>query len=555
MSAPPSAGRVDVPEARTHHRAMSGKAHSAKSWSKGSPANAPAIWDYVVIGSGMGGMTAAAILAKLGRRVLVIEQHYVPGGFTHMFKRPGYTWDVGVHAVGEVTERSLPGRILARLTDGKLKWQSLGGVYDEFHFPENFRIDFPDSPQKFRANLLAAFPREEEAIDRYFDLIREVSSGMRGYYLSRLAPRRLGAITDFAFARRAQKHLESNTREVVEGLTQDLRLRTIFTAQWGYYGSPPSRSSFAMQALVVKHFLHGGFYPVGGSRAIANTLLATVAAAGGWTRVATEVEQIIVEEGRAAGVRLSGGEVVRAHHVVSAAGVMSTVRRLLPQVEHDQEWAQSVGKLSPAPAHVCLYIGFKGDIRKAGAGAANKWFWNTWDAEAEAWDVRNPDALPDAPVLYCSFPSLKDPEHDPGPEVHHTGEVVTFVPWEVFAPWKDTHWKKRGAEYDAMKEKLKRHLLEQFLTKMPLLRPLVDFVELSTPLSTDNFCRPVAGSIYGIEPTPERFKNQWLRPRAPVKNLYFAGSEVASVGVIGTMMGGVLAATAAEPVGAFGFLR
>ena len=90
---------------------------------------------------------------------------------------------------------------------------------------------------------------------------------------------------------------------------------------------------------------------------------------------------------------------------------------------------------------------------------------------------------------------------------------------------------------------------------MPGLRDMVDYVELSTPVSTDNFCRPVAGSIYGLEPTPERFRSPWLRPRSPIKGLFFSGSEVATVGVIGAMMGGVLAAVAAEPWAAIRYLR
>ena len=175
--------------------------------------------------------------------------------------------------------------------------------------------------------------------------------------------------------------------------------------------------------------------------------------------------------------------------------------------------------------------------------------------EADAWEVSPElEELPDADVLYCSFPSLKDPEHEPGPKVRHTGEVVTFVPYEVFEPWRDGRWKKRGPEYEAFKERMKEKLLAQLFAHVPGLEPMLVYAELSTPVSTEHFVRPVAGSIYGIEPTPARFENRWLRPRAPIGELFFSGSEVATVGVIGAMMGGVLAAVSAEPVDAMKLL-
>ena len=452
--------------------------HEDKPWSKAIPDGS---WDYIVIGSGMGGMTTAALLAKLGRRVLVLEQHYVPGGFTHMFKRPGFMWDVGVHAVGEVTRHSLTGRVLEALTDGELKWASLGPVYDEFHFPDNFRIDFPDSPAQFRDNLREAFPDEHEAIDDYLHLVRSVSKNMKSYYLSRIAPERIGRVTDALFARKAQKFLEMRTLDVVRDLTDDPRLRAIFTAQWGYYGSVPSRSSFAIQALVVKHFQHGGYYPEGGAGRIAKTLLRTVERAGGWTAIRADVQEILVEGNTAVGVRLGDGTAIRATKVVSAAGVVSTVRRLLPAPHSSDSWAREVEQLPPAPAHVCLYLGFEGDIREAGASGANKWFYETWDMEADGWEV-GPDTeeLGEAPVLYCSFPSLKDPLHDPGPKVRHTGEVVTFVPYEAFAPWRGERWKKRGDDYEAFKRRLEERLLQQLLSHMPELEPMVVYRELST---------------------------------------------------------------------------
>jgi all-trans-retinol 13,14-reductase len=504
----------------------------------------------------MGGMTTAAFLAKLGRRVLVLEQHYVPGGFTHMFSRKGYTWDVGVHAVGEVTPHSLTGRLLRDLTDDKLQWASLGGVCDAFHWPDGFRIDYPDNPTQYRNNLVEAFPDEADAIDDYLRFVREVAGAMKGYYLARTASPRLAPVADRLLGRQAQRYLDMSTADVVSELTDNPKLQAILVSQWGYYGSPPSRSSFAIQALVVKHFLWGGYYPVGGASEIAKHLLQTVADAGGWTRINADVAHIVVENERATGVVLSSGEEIAAGRIISAVGVMSTVERLLPETYREQAWAAGIRKLDPSAAHVCLYLGFKGDIREAGASAANRWFYDTWEMEGQVWDVRpEQEILPRAACLYCSFPSLKDPLHDPGPDQRHTGEVVTFVPWETFAQWKDERWRNRGQAYADFKHKIERQLLDQLLDQMPGLKGMLDFVELSTPVSTHHFVRPIEGSIYGIEPTPERFNNPWLRPKSPIRGLYFSGSEVATVGVIGAMMGGVLASVAAEPIGALRLLR
>ena len=212
------------------------------------------------------------------------------------------------------------------------------------------------------------------------------------------------------------------------------------------------------------------------------------------------------------------------------------------------KWAQEIMQLRPGPAHVCLYLGFKGDIREAGVGPNNLWFYNTWDSEENAWQV-SPDAIngDKMPVLYVSFPSLKDKAHQPGPDQKHTGEAVTFVPWETFSKWRDKKWMRRGDDYDSFKNRMQEAMLEQLFLRLPKLESMLDYAELSTPVSTDYFMRSFSGSIYGLESTPERFNCRWLRARTPIPGLLFAGVDAIGTGIAGGAIGGAFASIAAEP--------
>jgi all-trans-retinol 13,14-reductase len=346
-------------------------------------------------------------------------------------------------------------------------------------------------------------------------------------------------------------YMRATTAEVLADLTDDHRLRAVLAAQWGYYGSTPAKSSFAMHALMVAHFLWGAFYPVGSAESIAREMLRTVADSGGWTAIRTEVDEIVVKNGRAAGVRLSkDGTVVEAKRVISAVGAPVTAKLL-----GGESLGYDAGKARPSPAHVSLYLGFEGDIDKHGGSSYSQWFYETWDMERDLWHIQNDSSLDRADVLYCSFPSLKDPSHDPGPELRHTGEIITFVPWDTFQPWLGTRWQKRGAEYEEFKERIASKLLSQYAEHYPELAPMVKVAELSTPLSTHHFANSHHGAIYGLASDPDRFMDESLTPKTPVKGLYMAGVDVMAPGIAGALGGGALAVAAAEPVQAMRYLR
>lgn len=501
-------------------------------------------WDAIVIGSGMGGMAASAALAKCGYKVLVLEQHYVPGGFTHTFSRKGYTWDVGVHCLGQMSERELPGRLLQWLSEGRIKMEGMGDVYETFHYPGGFEIAFPATKKSFVAALLEKFPDEKETIDRYMDMVKQASLSSRMLFVTRTMPDWTAPVKSLMLGKN-RKWWQLTTREVLDALTPNEKLKAVLCGMWGYYGSPPTRSSFAIHALVTKHYLNGGYYPVGGAATIAEGLLKTVQKAGGEAVTRAVVEEVLVENGKAAGVRLKGGEEIRAKLVISAAGAKATAQRLVPEAYKKTDWASSLGGLRQSPSYLCMYLGFEGDIKAAGATVSNQWYMESWDPEWKEWDLSDSKSI--APVLYVSYPSLKDPHHVAGDAQRHTGEIVTFVPWDAFDKWKDTRRGFRNEEYMRFKKDIEDRMLAQFKAHAPGLAPLIKYHELSTPLSATHFTWAPQGAIYGLEATPERFLSPHIKTRTPVKNLYLAGGDVATLGVTGALFGGFLAASTVEP--------
>jgi all-trans-retinol 13,14-reductase len=323
------------------------------------------------------------------------------------------------------------------------------------------------------------------------------------------------------------------------------KLRAVLCAQWGYYGATPSRSSFGIHALVVRHYLNGGYYPAGGAGVIAESFLKTVRDGGGAAVVRAPVQEILVEGGRAVGVKMEDGREFRAAKVVSAAGAMATASTLVPEEYRSSPWARDIQALRQSPPHLCMYFGLEGDVRAAGATNANQWYFETWDMEVSHWKLSDPTSL--APVLYVSFPSLKDPLHEPGPQNRHTMEAVTFVSWEDFAKWKHTRRGNREKEYTEFKKSIEERMLVQMRKHVPELMKLVKHYELGTPLSTTFFTRAPQGAIYGLEPTPQRFGTKSLRTRTPIRGLYLAGADVATLGVTGALIGGILAAGTIEP--------
>ncbi len=501
-------------------------------------------FDAIVIGSGIGGLASAALLARHGgKRVLVLERHYTAGGFTHVFHRPGYDWDVGVHYIGQTQPKALLRRVFDHLTDGALEWADMGEVYDTVIIGGD-TYELLAGRRRFRQQMVDYFPGEAAAIDDYLARIRAATRSSHLFYAEKVLPAPLDTLVGPALRYRAMRHARRTTAEVMAEVTKNQRLAAVLTGQYGDYGLPPSQSSFLMHALVVNHYLGGGAYPVGGSARIAETMLPLIEEAGGQVLVNAEVDEILVERGRAVGARLADGACVRAPLVISDAGVANTYRRLVPAaIARDRGLDRLLGRVGPSLAHASLYLGLDRTAADLGLRTSNLWIYPHDDHDrALAEFMADPDAP--LPVAYVSFPSAKDPDFERRHPGHGTIEVITPAPYDLFRRWEATRWKKRGGDYDAFKQRLTDRMLEALFSRCPQVQGAIAHQELSTPLSTRHFTAHPRGEIYGLTHTPARFAQRWLRPRTPIRGLFLTGADICSAGVGGALFGGVLTASA-----------
>ncbi|MBN8661392.1 MAG: NAD(P)/FAD-dependent oxidoreductase [Candidatus Obscuribacter phosphatis] len=500
-------------------------------------------YDAIIIGSGMGALSAASLLSQLrGQRVLVLEKHFKVGGFTHTFSRHGYKFDVGLHYVGEMQPGSRSRQLFDLVSGGGVDWAPLPEIYDKFVYPD-FTVSASSNRAAYIEELQRRFPHERAAILQYFKDIDAVCLSVQTKTAAGFMPKLIAGPVN-ALNSTFRKMAVVSTADYLNANFKDAKLKAVLVSQWGDYGLPPSLSSFAIHALIATHFLKGAFYPIGSADAIAQSIVPIIKRAGGNVLVNHGVDEIVVKNGVACGVsgKTQNGEPFSfsARHIISNAGIYPTFRKLLP----DLYKAPVLGFSDDLDASsISAYIGFKRSPSELGFQGENHWLHTSYDHDAEYAARNNPEGKPG--FAYLSFASLKDALAE-----KHTAQVITIASAAPFRHWQNTAWKKRGSDYEIYKERLTENLLSVIETHYPGFRDLIDYCELSTPLTVESFTGHPAGRIYGQPMTPQVVAARSFQPDTHVKNLYLAGADSMAPGIMGAFMGGVFCA--ARIMGAFG---
>ena len=502
-------------------------------------------FDAIVIGSGIGGLTVAVLLAReAGQRVLVLERHYTPGGYTHSFRRPGFEWDVGVHYIGEVgDERSQLRAIFDYLSEGELQWAAMGDVYDRLVFPQR-TFEYLTGRDRLEQGLIEQFPRQRDHIARYLQAVEDCVSSSERFFVEKSLPGPLAWLSGWFLRRGFLRWARRTTHEVLSHLGIAGDLSSVLTGQGGTYGLPPGQSSFAIHAIVTRHYQNGGFYPVGGASRFAATMIPSIQRTGGEVVVRAAVERILVEHGRAMGVVMEDGREIRARRVISNAGVHNTYLRLLPDSTRVQSLRERVSKLAPSIPFLNLYVGLGATDQQLDLPNSNIWVYPGPDHDRNLARFLDDPQAP-LPMVYISFCSRKEPTFAERFPNHATIQMLCPASYEWFKPWEHLPWKQRGEEYERRKSQFADRLRETLEQQVPQVQGHIQHAELSTPLTNRHFAGYAVGEPYGLAHTPQRFlERRLLRPASPIRGLYLTGQDVSTISVVSAMVGGVSCASA-----------
>lgn len=446
-------------------------------------------YDVIVIGAGIGGLSTAALLAKAGKSVLLIERHDRPGGYAHGFRRKHFHFDSGVHLIsGCGAEGYRNGHTIHNIC------RAVGIDADNLFLPitdyaralfPGLEVSLQSGESAFVDSLSREFPQEK---DQLLALIRLCKAVAEEAMLAEevLEQSRVSRLSPMQTLGNLFRYRRATLRQVLDQYLHNPRLKSVCAALWPYLGLPPDQLSFLYWATMMAGYTYeGGYYCHGSFQIYANRLAEAVESNGGEVLLNASVRRIAIDHGRVSGVVLENGQVIRTQTVVANCDLRQTAELLIGREHLPAGYWERLNEMSPSLSIFVSYVATDLPI-KSQTHAHESFFY-------EGFDHENSHALAqrgDFDWFSATLPCLADPSL--APPGQHILLLTTLCPYDVGQSW-------RQAKYD-----FQRRLLDKAERQFPGLNDHLLMVESGSPRTLERYTLNHRGAAYGFAATPEQ---------------------------------------------------
>ena len=492
-------------------------------------------YDYVIVGGGMGGLTAGALLAHAGARVAVLEAHEYAGGYCHTFPMGKYQFCAAVHYIFSCGEGEPVYNVLRKLgLHERITFERLDPEgYDHFSCPsEGLRFRIPNGLNKWGERRVDRFPAERDGIRRCFAKIQALWAELQ------VLPEEVGLRNLLTTALKVP-HLLRHRSWTLQQLFDDLRLskpvQAILSTQVGDLGLPPAQVSLLIYTALVSRYGDGAYYPTEHFSALVDGLAEVVRLAAGCTlSLNTEVTGVRMRGGRIDAVVTADGREIQGETFICNADPKWFVD-LVGRTQFPASISKQLG-YDYSASSFSVYLGVRGlDLRDHGFGNWNVWHYTSLDVNGTYAAQHDRDDLSN-PWIFMSTPSLCSPASKTrhAPEGEQILELITtcaFAPLDGRKALGVRDYTKRKVEIrDGLIDVVERHYV-------PGLREHVVMRVAGSPTTNKHYLRAPGGNIYGAALTPRHVAGRRLESRSAIENLYFTGATATFPSIGGTVSG------------------
>ncbi|MFN3652892.1 MAG: phytoene desaturase family protein [Armatimonadota bacterium] len=486
--------------------------------------------DCLVVGAGMAGLTAGALLARAGKRVAVFEKHGKLGGYAQYFGQDP-TFDAATHLIGGCGPRGWVTELVDQVgISDRVELIPCDPVYHAV-FPRHSYSAAAD-PERFRQELCTLWPSEAAAIGRFF---ADVEAMGRDYL----------TLAGDAPAELLRVHHEQTLDAYLDEYTRNQEVRAALGALWIYGGLPPARLSAVHYAMLWHQFQVQGSGAVrGGVKVLTQALADVITEHGGVVETRVRVAQLRRRGGKVTGARLEDGRELETGAIISTASPHDTFEELLFDEEQKPAGYPALRSFATSISAMQVHLLVDGPLQPA---ARTTLLHTTYDLNEAFFDLQRDE--PDYAALVCSVLDYNDPSR--APEGSHILSLFTLAPYGRMDNWSAPFDSRRGPEYRALEEyrALKDELGDAIVARaedlFPGLSQRVRARKVGTPLTLERYTFNTGGAAFGWAHVPEQSGAARPGPETPFRGLFMAGHwTFPGGGVAPAMVSGRLAAEA-----------